>query len=147
VGVLPGAPSGDDTWTGASVVRVLVADGDPIFTLMLTRCFERKGWDVIIAADAARTLDHAGRRPRPDVIVLDLGLPGGEGTLLLQILKKAPSTASIPVVAVSGSLAGPIEELALARGAALFTRKPVDPPSLIVLIESLGVGAERRHAG
>ena len=78
-----------------------------MFALALAEYFDERGWELTTARDAARALDRVGGRPRPNLIVLDLDLPEGEGMILLQLLKTAPSTRFIPVVAVTASSRSP----------------------------------------
>ena len=128
-------------------MRVLVADRDPVFTLALGRYFERKGWEITTASDAARALDRAGTPPRPDLIVLDLDLSGGEGMTLLQLLKTAPSTGLIPVVTLSASDDANLEQVARSCGAARFARKPIDPSRFGMILGPLVTpGVLRAHA-
>jgi CheY-like chemotaxis protein len=126
-------------------VRVLVADRDPRFTVRLSRHFARQGWEVAAAADAPRALDRAGTL-RPNVIVLDLELSDGEGMVLLQLLKAAPSTRLIPVVALSASDETIMEQMARARGAARFARKPIDPARVSTIVGALDWATRRAPA-
>jgi two-component system phosphate regulon response regulator PhoB len=65
-------------------------------------------------------------RTAPDVIVLDLSMPGGSGIEVLKRLKRSARTKSIPVVIVTGSDDEDLREVASAVGAADFFHKPVD---------------------
>jgi CheY-like chemotaxis protein len=72
----------------------------------------------------------AMRSPPPDVIVLDIAMPGGTGFGALAKLKRSGRTESIPVVVVSNSIAPEDEAKVLELGAVAFLRKPVDPETL-----------------
>ena len=69
-------------------------------------------------------------RSEPDVIVLDIGMPGGTGYGVLTRLKQPVRTEDIPVVVMSGSIAPEDEAKVLGLGAVAFFRKPVDPETL-----------------
>jgi CheY-like chemotaxis protein len=117
-------------------MRILIADDDRVFSLMVSRAFQRHGWDVIPAYDAMQAMMFAGRTPHPDAIVLDIGMPGGTGLGVLSRLKASSRTAMIPVFVVSGSIAADAEEEAKDAGAAAFVRKPVDPQDILRLVQT-----------
>ena len=72
---------------------------------------------------------------KPDAILLDLGLPGSSGFLVLERLKSVPALASIPVVIVSAEEQQIAQAKALALGAVAFLQKPVPQRMLIQTIE------------
>ena len=88
---------------------------------------------VTTAADAATSLTKA-RKHRPDLIVLDLGLPGGDGFLVMERLKMIPDLAVIPVIIVSGRDVHANHERALKAGARAFLQKPVENAELLKAI-------------
>jgi CheY-like chemotaxis protein len=68
----------------------------------------------------------AMKAPHPDVIALDIAMPGGTGIEVLKKLAQSSRTAQIPVVVVSGSISEGEEARVAALGAVAFLRKPVD---------------------
>jgi putative two-component system response regulator len=114
--------------------RVLVIDDDELLCELIRTTFELEGFEVDSAhdvIDAERVL--AGSRP--DVILLDIGLPGIDGIFYLERLRETPHTRKIPIVAISGS-----EEAgraARAAGAESFLHKPFSPLELLALVEPL----------
>ena len=118
-------------------MRVLVADDDRDFCHLLSQVFQGRGWEVVPAYDAMQAVMYARGTPQPDVIVLDIAMPGGTGLGALEKLKASAKTEVIPVVVVSGSIEVEVADQAKARGAVEFLSKPVDPEALALLLEGL----------
>ena len=79
------------------------------------------------------------RKHEPDLIILDLGLPGGDGFVVMERLKLIPSLAVIPIIVVSARDVRTNQERALKAGAKAFLQKPVDNAELLAVIrQALG---------
>jgi PAS domain S-box-containing protein len=120
---------------------VLVIDDDASARDLVTRFLEKQGLEVIGAADGAAGL-KAARARRPDVITLDVVMPGLDGWAVLTALKGDPVTAEIPVVMLSM-----VEEknLAFALGASDYLTKPIDRDRLAMVLRKYErAGAPRR---
>jgi response regulator RpfG family c-di-GMP phosphodiesterase len=125
---------------GLRPTHVLVVDDDPGLRALLRASFEIAHIDVAEADGAVAADDSIGTR-LPDVIVLDVAMPGTDGISFCRKLKADPSTRSIPVVLLTGdSVAAAAGE---AAGADAFVRKPFSPLALLDAIEGLSV---RRYA-
>lgn len=111
-------------------MKILIADDDTTFRLLLAAELRGAGCQVDFASDAMQTIMYA-RRGNPDIIILDVRMPGGTGVEALKKLKASTKTADIPVLVVSGSTEEGIDRTMLALGAARFVRKPVDPATLV----------------
>lgn len=109
--------------------RVLIADDDRILTHLLSSRLQAKGWAVDVALDAMQAVMFA-RQQGPDIIVLDIAMPGGTGRQALHSLKASSKLRAIPVVALSGSVDPDDESKIVALGAVEFLRKPIDPDVL-----------------
>ncbi len=112
----PAAPSAGPAPT------LLVIDDDDVARQLMRRTFTREGFHVEDAATGEAGLARA-RELRPDVITLDVMMPGTDGWAVLAALKADPALADIPVVMVTIADQKP---LALALGAADYLTKPVD---------------------
>jgi CheY-like chemotaxis protein len=110
-------------------MKVLLADDDRVLTHLLSTRLRAKGAETTVAHDAMQALMAAMRSP-PDVIVLDIQMPGGTGIEALRKLKRSARTSTIPVVVLSGSVAPDASEAVKALGAVEFILKPVDPDAL-----------------
>jgi putative two-component system response regulator len=119
-------------------VRILLVDDDPGLRTLLKTTFEVADVDVIEAesAEAARRRIRAGR---PDVIVLDVNMPGTTGLEFCVELKAAASTQDIPIVLLTGSDSGTSAD-AKHVGADAFVRKPFSPLELLSICERLAGG-------
>ncbi len=105
--------------------RVLVADDDPAVRSILTINLEDVGYQVIEAGDGDEALWLA-RRALPDLILLDVMMPGLDGMDVLAILREHPETADIPVVLITAR-AGDSDVLGgWKAGAAYYITKPFD---------------------
>lgn len=116
-------------------MRILVADDDRTLTTILAATFRKRGWEAKSALDAMQALMLAKQEPVPDMILLDLSMPGGTGIKTLERLKASTVTANIPVVVVSGSTDPEMPKTVKALGAVAFVKKPVDPEALAKAIE------------
>ena len=83
------------------------------------------------------------RKHQPDLIILDLGLPAGDGFLVIERLKAAEALAAIPIIVVSARAGVANQERALAAGVKAFLQKPVDNGELLAVIQkTLGAPAQ-----
>jgi response regulator RpfG family c-di-GMP phosphodiesterase len=114
-------------------MRILLVDDEPALRELLRATFE--GADVSVdEAGSAVEAEARIRRRRPDVIVLDLRMPGMSGADLCVRLKADPRTAAIPIVLLTG--ADPEEARAAQRaGASALVRKPFSPLDLVAVVE------------
>jgi response regulator RpfG family c-di-GMP phosphodiesterase len=120
------------------VLRILLVDDDPALRTLLRTTFEVADVDVTEAesADAARKRIRA---ERPDVIVLDVNMPGTTGLELCAELKADPATRDIPIILLTGSTGG-TSASAKRAGADAFVRKPFSPLELLAVAERLAGG-------
>ena len=105
--------------------RVLIADDDRTLTHVLSARLQALGWTVEIALDAMQAVMFT-RQHGPDIIVLDIAMPGGTGRQALHSLKASSKLRAIPVVVLSGSIDPDEEAKIVALGAVEFLRKPID---------------------
>jgi CheY-like chemotaxis protein len=114
-------------------MKVLLADDDKVLTHFLSSGLRAKGVETVVAHDAMQALMSALRSP-PDVIVLDVQMPGGTGIEALKKLKQSAKTSLIPVVVLSGSVGPATSEVVKALGAIEFLLKPVGPDTLYAVL-------------
>jgi len=92
-------------------------------------------YETVPVSDAISAFMEA--RKHPDLILLDLGLPGGGGLNLMQRLQTIPQLAVIPVIVISARERTAIEREVLDAGAMAFFQKPVDHQQLLAKIREL----------
>src|SRR5206468_11741085 len=115
--------------------KILVIEDDPVARADLQARLEANGYVVASAADAASALTVVNRE-RPDLILLDLGLPAGDGFLVLERLRKIETLAAIPVLVVTGRSDADTRKRVEAMGVAPVLTKPVDTGVLLAAIRS-----------
>jgi CheY-like chemotaxis protein len=114
-------------------VMIMVAERDPV-TADLERYFlQREGYDVRVMLDGRSAVQEA-EQMQPDLIIVDVILPGVNGLQVCRELKANPATAGIPIVVFSVL---DVRERALAAGADAFLLKPLERPALIDLIRDM----------
>jgi CheY-like chemotaxis protein len=97
--------------------------------------FRKHGWQTVVAFDAMQALMFAKQSPMPDIVLLDISMPGGSGLMTLERIKSASLTESIPVVVVSGSEDPELPAKVKGMGAVGFVKKPVDAEALVQAVE------------
>ena len=118
------------------MTRILVVEDNDLNRDVLSRRLTRQGYDVLAAANGQDGLDLA-RRERPDLVLLDLGMPEIDGWECARQLKRAHGTASIPIIALTAHAMLGDRERALAAGCDDFDTKPIDFAALLKRIDRL----------
>lgn len=104
-------------------MKVLVADDDAEIVQLLEIGLGAGGWQVCTAADAVRAFSYA-KKEAPDVILLDIAMPGGNGLDVLRLMKDSPVTKQIPVIVISGSADPDMPKKVKDMGAVDYLAKP-----------------------
>ena len=117
-------------------MTALVADDDRVQTLMLASRLKAKGFKVTVAYDAVQAW-IAAIQTLPDVIILDIQMPGGTGIAVLKQLKASTKPSQIPVIVLSGSIDPQIVPRVKDLGADEFLHKPVDLNALYLALSRL----------
>ena len=116
--------------------KILVIDDDADLRNPLGVRLEKCGYEVVFAADAVVSVT-AARRQHPDLIVLDLGLPGGDGYKVLERLRVNEELWDIPVMVFSGFPREEAEEKSIRAGAVRFLPKSASSEELIGVIGNM----------
>lgn len=118
--------------------KILVVEDDPVQITILATKLRTAGYDVVVARDAVQGVPLA-RKEQPSIVLLDIGLPGGDGYVVLKRLRALLPLAGLPVVAMSARAAATDREKMLEAGAADYFEKPIDYARLVVRLgEILG---------
>lgn len=115
---------------------ILVIEDDPIAAKLMQYQLERKGYQILIASNGVQGVKMIQVNP-PDLLLLDLMLPGLDGFEVLNRLRADPQTADLPVVIVSAKSQPGDKQMAARIGANAYLTKPYDRAELLALIRSL----------
>jgi two-component system, cell cycle response regulator DivK len=116
--------------------KILIVEDNELNRDMLTRRLERRGYEILAAADGEQGLDMA-RQTMPNLILMDMSLPVMDGWEATRRLKSAPATSAIPVVALTAHAMSGDRERALEAGCDDYDTKPVEFSGLVLKIEAL----------
>jgi DNA-binding response OmpR family regulator len=123
--------------------KILIIEDDPDVRQWYNVRLAKQN-DVVFAADGLASISQA-QTHRPDLIVLDLGLPGGDGFGVMDMLQAIPHLAVIPVIVVSARDSAENRGRARQAGVKAFFHKPVDNDRLLDLVEKL-IGGSNQSA-
>jgi len=115
--------------------RILLVEDNEMNRDMLSRRLQRSGFEVDIAVDGEQALERA--ESGPDLILMDLSLPGIDGWEATRLLKRGATTRHLPVIALTAHAMSGDREKALAAGCDDFDTKPVDLARLLSKISAL----------
>jgi len=114
--------------------RILIADDEPNILLVVSKRLTNKGYEVLTAPDG-ETADAMIREHRPDLILLDVMMPGLSGVDLCRRIKSVPDLKSIPIILFSAMAQQEDKEEGRKAGADAYIIKPFDPVELLATIE------------
>lgn len=106
----------------SSSKKILVVDDDPDMLRLMSVKLKKNGYEVVVAGDGISCMSMV-RKEHPDLIVLDLGLPAGDGFKTLERLKSLVPFSSIPVIVLTARDASEAKDRALSCGASAFFEK------------------------
>jgi DNA-binding response OmpR family regulator len=117
-------------------MRIRVADDDPVILRLLQVNFGLEGFEVQTATRGEEALDRA-RELSPDVILLDVMMPGLDGWEVCRLLKQEQQFADTPVVFLSARAQDEDRKRGYGLGVAAYVTKPFDPGRLVELVRRL----------
>jgi len=120
---------------GMAEATILICDDEPHLRELMRVSLDRD-YEFAEAADTAEAIELAAR-VRPDLVLLDVMMPGGSGLAVIERLRKTPELASVPVVVVSAFVTDGDRRAAHDAGADGFIGKPFDPDELASVVEEL----------
>jgi len=115
--------------------KILIIDDDADIRIGMNARLRANGFDTAFAEDGVGAMNVAVQE-KPDLILLDIGLPGGDGFVILSRLRANTKLACIPVIVVTARDPEDNEKRALEGGATAFFQKPVDNQELLSAISS-----------
>ena len=119
--------------------KILVCDDDPNIRNIIDFGLQAEGFQVLVAADGAEALELA-RREAPDLVILDVMMPGSDGVEVCAALKQDEATRHLPVLLLTARTGKQDRDRGLAAGADDYITKPFSPGRLVEKVQSvLGV--------
>jgi CheY-like chemotaxis protein len=115
---------------------VLVCDDEPIVRILVRATLDREKYTVVVARDGHEALALA-RSGQPDLIMLDVVMPGRSGHNVLDALRRDPATATIPIIVLTGWAPATAGAEVLRAGADRYLTKPFSPHTLACLVDEL----------
>jgi twitching motility two-component system response regulator PilG len=114
---------------------VLAVDDSPTIRKLVTMTLERRGYEVWTAADASQAIDVLRERGVPDLILLDIAMPGMDGYQLCRLLRQDRETARLPIVMLSGKDGIFNKVRGRWAGSNLYLTKPFEPEGLLRVMQ------------
>jgi two-component system KDP operon response regulator KdpE len=122
--------------------KILIVDDDQDIRRLLGHRLKAEDYETAFAADAISAVNMA-RKESPDLILLDLGLPAGDGRLVMERLRVMPALEGIPIIVVTARDVSLERDSLLAAGATAIFPKPFDFEKLVASVRSeLGDGGD-----
>jgi DNA-binding response OmpR family regulator len=115
--------------------KILIVDDDPDLRKALKLRLRANNFDTVQASDGYSALAVA-QKEHPDLIILDLGLPAGDGFVVLDRLQSSDALSDVPVIVLTARDPQGNEKRALAAGATAFFQKPVDNGELLEVVRA-----------
>jgi two-component system KDP operon response regulator KdpE len=131
---------GNENPMGSS--KIMVVDDDPDLRLALRLRLRASCYDTVQAGDGYSAIALAYKE-RPNLIILDLGLPAGDGLIVLGSLQRDEGLSAIPVIVLTARDRQGNEQRALNAGAVAFFQKPADCAELLEAIRGILLRATR----
>jgi two-component system phosphate regulon response regulator PhoB len=128
------APAAPQPRTGKK--RVLVVDDEKDLVELITYNLQRNGYEVLVSSHGQQALELA-RKELPDMLLLDLMLPGMEGTEITRRLKADPATAGIPIIMLTAKAEETDVVVGLTLGADDYVTKPFSPKILLARMNTV----------
>ncbi len=114
--------------------KILIVDDDQDLLMGLRVRLRAHNYATVFATDSVSAISQA-KDEAPDLILLDLGLPAGDGFIVMERLNNIDSLASVPIIVLSARDPQANKERALKAGAKAFFQKPADNDELLAAIQ------------
>lgn len=122
-----------------SIQRILIVDDSPVERHILTELLTAKGYHISTATDGAQGIEMA-QQEKPDLIIMDVVMPGINGFQATRTLNRDAATRDIPVILCTTKSEETDKIWGMRQGASDYVTKPVDANTLLAKIAALAQG-------
>src|ERR1041384_3279418 len=122
-------------------MRILVVEDQDSIRRMIEALVGARGYEVTAVSTGTKAIDVASTNP-PDMVLLDLMIPGYDGFEVCRRLRNDPATKSVPILIISALDDAESRAKAATAGATAYYPKPFSPMALLKEIDRLGAGAK-----
>jgi two-component system alkaline phosphatase synthesis response regulator PhoP len=116
--------------------RILIIEDDPATSRLIDYSLRHEGYQVLRASNGLEGIRKV-REEKPDLLILDVMLPGMDGYEICHSLRSHPDTASLPILMFSAKAQGIDKDTGLKVGADDYLAKPADPAEIVKRVENL----------
>ena len=120
------------------MTKILLVEDNEMNRDMLSRRLERRGYTVVMAVDGEQGVAMA-KSELPDLILMDMSLPLIDGWEATRRIRQEPTTATVPVIALTAHVMEGDRERAMEAGCNDYDVKPIELPRLLQKIAALGI--------
>ncbi len=121
--------------------KVLIADDDPTILMLLRVNLEMEGYEVVSAANGSEAIERA-REEVPDLMILDVMMPGMDGWEASRQMREFPALSDIPIIFLSARAQETDIQKGRDSGAMEYVTKPFDPPALMETVARVLTGEQ-----
>jgi two-component system phosphate regulon response regulator PhoB len=116
--------------------KILIVEDDKSIASVLAIRLKAADYETTIAHEAVQAISLV-RQHRPDLVLLDIMMPGGNGFLVAEWMQEAEETLSIPIIFISASQHSDLRETASEYGPVAFFEKPFEAKELLAVIQAV----------
>lgn len=126
--------------------KILIIEDEPDVAKLLASRLRNAGYETVIAGDGVQGVQFA-HKEKPDLIILDLMLPAGNGLVVLDNLKMSFYSRYIPVLVLSGVKDDEYKNKAREKGVEVYLEKPYEPQALLTTVKDLLENKQQKDGG
>lgn len=114
--------------------KILIVDDEKDVVKLLQTTLVNSGYEVVVAFDGIQAVQSA-HREKPDLIILDIVMPAGDGYTVCEKLKESSQTWPIPIIVLTGKMGEEGRKRALEGGANFYLTKPYDREAFLSIVK------------
>lgn len=116
--------------------KILVIEDDPVIQMLISQTLRREGYEIVTASDGSEGLRKV-KETQPNLVVLDISMPGLDGYQVCHYLRQDPATANLPIIMVTAMARPSDQRRGFETGADDYLPKPFSLADLITRVQSL----------